>query len=98
MDRFGTVTVNHRVVLPSVVGVWVGGALLVLFACLVFFFFLFFFTLCVGLKPSDQSTQIKVQTRKSINIDNSEIFDTQTWTPKQRYGQVPAVVSISCLL
>ena len=25
-----------------------------------------------------------------LNIDNSEKFDTQTWTPKQRYDQVPA--------
>ena len=54
MDRFGTVTINHSVGLPGVVGVWGRGALLVLFACLVFLCF----TLCVGLKPSDQSTQI----------------------------------------
>ena len=25
-----------------------------------------------------------------LNIDNSEIFDAQTWSPKQRCDQVPA--------
>ena len=32
-----------------------------------------------------------------LNIDNSEIFETQTWTPKQRCDQSPRVISIICL-
>ena len=36
-------------------------------------------------RPNGQSAQII----SHLNIDSSEIFDTQTWTPKQRCDQVP---------
>ena len=43
------------------------------------------------LKPRGQNAQIiSPNSVNHLNIDNSAIFDTQTWIPKQRCDQVPA--------
>ena len=45
------------------------------------------------IKPSGQSTKIvslDSEDRGHFNTDNSVIFDTQTWTPKERCDLVPA--------
>ena len=43
--------------------------------------------------PSGQGIQIV----SHLNTDNSEFFDTQTWTPKQRCDKVPAYCNSKCV-
>ena len=43
-----------------------------------------------GLNFSVNTMWLKSELVSHLNIDNSEIFSTQTWTPKQRCDQVPA--------
>ena len=54
------------------------------------------------LKTGKKSKWSKYLNHKSklvshLNIDNSEVFDTQTWTLKQRCDQVPKDINITSL-